>query len=117
MYCDKTLEQPAVVESQNPHLRQLNEVLKDSAATDSLRAGLPLNVALEVSYGDSLLFVSALHRAKESLQKARGTLSTGFNGESDLYALAESILNIASDLLDEMDRKKKPRRNRKSEGQ
>ncbi len=117
MYGDKTLEQPAVVESQNPHLRQLNEVLKDSAATDSLRAGLPLNVALEVSYGDSLLFVSALHRAKESLQKARGTLSTGFNGESDLYALAESILNIASDLLDEMDRKKKPRRNRKSEGQ
>ena len=113
LYGDKTLEKPAVVESQNPHLRQLDEVLKDDAATDSLRAGLPLSLALEVSYGDEHIFMQALHRAKESLQKARGTLSTGFNGERDLYNLAESILNIASDLLDEMDRKKAPRRRKK----
>lgn len=113
IYGDKTFDKPAVVESQNPHLRQLDEVLKDPKATDSLRAGLPLSVALEVSYGDEQLFISALHRAKESLQKARGTLSTGFNGERESYALAESIFNIASDLLDEMDRKK-PRRKRRS---
>jgi len=113
MYGDKGLEKPALVESQNPHLRNLDEVLKDPTATDSLRAGLPLNVALEVSYGDEQLFVSALHRAKESLQKARGTFSTGYKGERDSYALAESIFNIASDLLDDMDRKK-PRRQRNS---
>lgn len=113
IYGDKSLDKPAIVESQNPHLRQLDEVLKDPAATDSLRAGLPLNVALEVSYGDEQLFISALHRAKDSLQKARGTLSTGYNGERDSYALAESIFNISSDLLDDMDRKK-PRRKRKS---
>lgn len=109
LYGDRTLDKPAVVESQNPHLRQLDEVLKDSSATDSLRAGLPLSVALEVSYGDEQVFVQALHHAKEALQKARGTLSTGFNGERDLYGLADSILHIASDLVDEMDRKMTPR--------
>ena len=116
LYGDKTLEKAPVVESQNPHLRQLDEVLKDSSATDSLRAGLPLNVALEVSYGDEQVFMQALHHAKESLQKARGTLSTGYNGERDNYALAQSILNIASDLLDEMERKTKARpRQRRTE--
>jgi len=85
--------------------------LKDTSAIQSLRAGLPLSVALEVSYGDEKVFTTALHRTKESLQKARATLSTGFKGERDSYALAESIFNIASDLLDEMDRKK-PRRPR-----
>ena len=111
LYGDKTLEKQAVVESQNPHLRHLDEVLKDTSAIQSLRAGLPLSVALEVSYGDEKVFTTALHRTKESLQKARATLSTGFKGERDSYALAESIFNIASDLLDEMDRKK-PRRPR-----
>lgn len=71
MYGDKTSDKAPVVESQNPHLRQLDEVLKDASATDALRAGLPLSVALEVSLGDEQVFMQALHHAKESLQKAR----------------------------------------------
>ena len=115
LYGDKALDIVPQVESQNPHLRQLDEVLRSNEATDSLRAGLPLTVALEVSYGDEKVFHSALIQAKEALQKARGTLSTGFNGEEELMRLGNAIAELASDLADEMERKSAvPRRRRRS---
>ena len=113
LYGDKSLDEQPKVESQNPHLRQLNEVLSDEVATESLRAGLPLSVALEVSYGDERVFQAALIQAKEALQKARGTLSTGFHGEPDLLRIGESVADLASDLVDEMERKTPTRRGRR----
>jgi hypothetical protein len=68
-------------------------------------------LALEVSYGDDQVFQNALIRAKESLQKARGTQTSGDDGSKDLFALGEDIAELANDLFDEMDRKRrKPRR-------
>jgi len=116
LYGDKTLDLPPQVESQNPHLRQLNEVLQSKQAIASLRAGLPLSVALDVSYGDERVFHSSLVQAKEALQKARGTMSTGFHGEKDLLQLAEQITDLACDLLDDMDRRTSPRRRPKPKG-
>lgn len=118
LYGDRTLEKNPVVESQNPHLRQLNEVLKSTPATASLRAGLPLSVALDVSYGDEHVFQSALRMAKESLQKARATVSTGFSADDkELLRLAQQITDISFDLLEEMERKTPKRRSqRKREG-
>ena len=113
LYGDKSLDVAPQIESQNPHLRYLDEVLRSTEATGSLRAGLPLTVALEVSYGDDRVFHSALIQAKEALQKARGTLSTGFNGEEDLMRLANAIADLASDLADEMERRA-PRKRRRS---
>ena len=92
LYGDKELDIAPQVERQNPHLRQLDEVLRSKEATDSLRAKLSLAVALEVSYGDERVFHSALIQAKEALQKARGTLSTGFNGEEELCAWQMQLL-------------------------
>jgi hypothetical protein len=105
LYGDKELDQPPVVESQNPHLRQLDEVLRSEKATASLRAGLPLGVALEVSYGDERVFHTSLIQAKESLQKARGTLSTGYRGEEPMLRLGNEIADLANDLVAEMSRK------------
>ena len=113
LYGDKSLDEPPRVESQNPHLRQLDEVLRNEEAKASLRAGLPLSLALEVSYGDERVFHSALIKAKESLQKAHGTLSTGFRGEDELLRLANSIYDLAFDLCEEMERKKTLRRKRR----
>jgi len=110
LFGDKGLSKPPVVESQNPHLRQLDEVLKSQKGVASLRAGLPLGVALEVSYGDERVFQSALIQAKEALQKARGTLTTGFEGDEDLLRLGRDVLDLARDLYEEMDRKSKRRR-------
>lgn len=105
LYGDRSLDERPKVESQNPHLRQLDEVLKSQEATDSLRAGLPLSVALEVSYGDERVFEKALITAKEQLQKARGTLSTGYSGQRDLLKLGSDIFELALDLVEEMERK------------
>jgi len=113
MYGDKALDVRPQVESQNPHLRQLNEVVTSKKAIASLRAGLPLSIALEVSYGDERVFQSALIKARDQLQKARGTLSTGFNGEPDLLRLANDVSELAYDLVEEMERKTSPRRRRK----
>ncbi len=113
LFGDKSLDLPPKVESQNPHLRQLNEVLRSEEATASLRAGLPLSSALEVSYGDERVFHNALIQAKDALQKARGTLSTGYHGEDELLRLGNTIIELANDLVDEMERKKTPRRKRR----
>jgi hypothetical protein len=112
LYGDKTLDLPPLVESQNPHLRQLDEVLKSEKAVASLRAGLPLSVALEVSYGDERIFHSALINAKEQLQKAHATMSTGFHAEEDLLRLANAVADLAYDLAEEMERKTPSRRRR-----
>jgi len=56
LYGDKGVDMAPVVQSQNPHLRQLSEVLNSRKATETLRAGLPLTVALEASYGDERVF-------------------------------------------------------------
>lgn len=114
LYGDKSLGLPPIIQSQNPHLRQLSTVLRSKEATESLRAGLPLSVALDVSRGDERLFRDALIQARENLQKARGTLSTGYRGESDLLQLGESVCELAYDLVDEMERKKTRRYKRKS---
>jgi len=110
LYGDKTRDTPPQVISQNPHLRQLDEVLCSKKATDALRAGLPLSVALDVSYGDQRVFQNALIRAKEELQKARGTLSTGYDGEDELMRLADDLRVLVLDLVDEMKRVKDSRR-------
>jgi hypothetical protein len=114
LYGDKSLDEPPVVQSQNPDLRRLAEVLGSPKAIDSLRARLPLTVALEVSYGDDRVFRNALIQAKEALQKARGTLSTGFQGDKDLVKLGSQVADLAVDLLEEMERKSAPRRRRKT---
>ncbi|MBI3269812.1 MAG: hypothetical protein HYZ53_12375 [Planctomycetes bacterium] len=105
LYGDKRDDEPPVVQSQNPDLRNLDAVLRSPKAVDALRSGLPLSVALEVSMGDERVFRNALAQAKEALQKARATLSTGFSGEHDLLTTAQSIFTLAQDLLDEMQRK------------
>lgn len=117
LYGDKSLDETPKVESQNPHLRQLNEVLGNADATRALRAGLSLELALEVSYGDSQVFQDALINTKKNLQKARGTMTTGFNGDSEQVRLANEIANLAVDLAEEMERKSKSPRGRRHRDQ
>ena len=116
LYGDKRLDLPPLVESQNPHLSQLGEVLKSEKGVASLRAGLPLSVALKVSHGDERVLHGALINAKEQLQKAHGTMSTGFHGEEELLRLANAVADLAYDLAEEMERKTTPRRRRGGDG-
>jgi hypothetical protein len=112
LYGDRARDEQPVVQSQNPHLRKLDEVLRNKEATEVLRAGLPLNVALEVSYGEEKVFRRSLVQARDGLQKARATLSTGFDGDKELLRVADDIANLAYDLYEEMERKATPRKRR-----
>ena len=102
LYGSKSEGQPPIVQSQNPDLRRLDEVLKNKQAIAALRTGLTLSVSLEISKGDERVFREALVDAKQNLQKARGTVLTGYHGNEDLYQTAEEIVELSQSLLADM---------------
>lgn len=114
LYGSKTQDTPPLVETQNPHLRQLNESLKNRESLSAIRSGVPLFQAFELSRPSSTLFEEALLTSKRNLQKARTYLTDGFDGSKDLLQVADSIAELADDLYAEMERKTRPRRKRKT---
>jgi hypothetical protein len=92
-----------LIRSQNPDLRQLDQILLSEHGTVALRKGLPLKVSLEISQGDERVFREALVTAKQSLQKARGTVLTGFSDNQDLLHMAREISELADALVSDMD--------------
>ena len=103
IYGSKALDKPPLVESQNPHLRQLDGVLRTEAGVEALRQGLPLQVAAEIAKGDELVFREALQSAKLDLQKALGTLPTGYRKPSgDALGVIEDVVKLAEKIHAEM---------------
>lgn len=102
LYGSKKDDRPAIVQSQNPDLRRLDAVLRNKDATVALRKGLPLTVSLEISKGDERVFREALVEAKQNLQKARGTVLTGYDGNQDLLKTADEIVELADFLKKDM---------------
>ncbi len=116
LYGSQSKNKQSVIRSQNPDLKTLDKILLDDKGrgAKALRDGLPLNVAYEISQGDERIFRSALQQTKEALQKAHGTMSTGYSPEdSEALTTATEIDQLAGDLLDGMIRK---RTRRRSEG-
>jgi len=109
LFGSKSRDRPPVVQSQNPHLRQLNEVLLSDSATAALRSNLPLSIALDVRKGDEAVFREALVTAKAQLQKARGSLITGYKGEADLLDVGNDVVDLSETILDEMRRRRRGR--------
>jgi hypothetical protein len=116
LYGSKRYDQDPVIRSQNPDLRMLDEVLKSPQAVDALIGGLPLELAHDVSLGDERIFRDSLLRAKQAIQRARATMSTGYNGETDLLQTAEDIMQTVDDLCEDMRNKLRPRRRAKDKG-
>ena len=99
---------PLARKSQNPDLKKLDEILLSEAGVQALTDGLPLSVAHDISLGDERLFRQALQQAKQALQKAHATLTTGFLGkDGEALALANDIEHLASDLVAGMLEKRK----------
>ena len=107
LYGSKKEETPPVVQSQNPHLRQLDAVVASKEAVLALRGGEGLAIAYEISRSSATVFEESLYRAQRSLQKARGLLSTGYDGSKELLRTAETVATVADDLAEEMERKRK----------
>ena len=112
MYGSKSEKKPPVIQSQNPHLRRLDAVLANTEALAVMRTGAELSVAFEVSRPSSNLFEEALVGAKQNLEKAHSTLSTGYRASRALLGIASDVVDLAYDLHDEMQRKSRPRAHR-----
>src|ERR1039458_7165774 len=78
LYGKNSSNTPSLIRSQNPDLKTLDTVLLTEVGVKALRDGLPLSVAHDISQGDERIFRQSLQQAKQALQKAHGTLTTGF---------------------------------------
>lgn len=96
-----TNTQPLVL-SQNPDLNNLREVIGNASALASLRRGYSLQRAHEISVGDERRFREALTAAKEELQEAKATVTTGYRGERDLAELIDDLVLLVSSIEREM---------------
>jgi hypothetical protein len=105
LYGKRSANVEPVVRKQNPDLNNLRRVLADSHAFSLLRQGYPLDRAFEVSLGDAARFRDSVVHAKDALQRAKGTVATGYVGEPDLLQTVEDIVITASSILDEMKQK------------
>jgi hypothetical protein len=113
LYGKNSADVPSLIQSQNPDLKTLDSVLLSGKGIAALRDGLPLRVAHEISLGDEKLFRQSLQQAKQALQKALGTLTTGYTpNDLEAFQTATEIESLASDLVDAMGQKRRPRRKR-----
>ena len=113
LYGSKREKKLPVVETQNPHLRQLDAVVSNKEALAALRAGHDLAFAYETSRPSSTVFEESLLESKRSLQKARGLLTVGYDGSEQLLGIAGTVLDLAEDLYAEMNRKRSPRKRKR----
>jgi hypothetical protein len=108
LFGSKKQKKPPVVETQNPHLRQLDAVLKSREAIAALRDGADIATAFELSRPASAVFEEALLKSKRELTKARANLTTGYDGSEELLRIAGTVAELADDIYNEMDRKRNP---------
>ncbi len=108
LYGSKKDNLPPIVQSQNPHLRQLDRVLGHPEALETLRARRSLDMALEASRPSTEVFRESLMKSKRSLQQARASLTTGYDESVELLTIAGEVANLAYDLYQEMSRIRQP---------
>lgn len=113
LWGDREREETALIKSQNPDLRQLDEALQSKEGIAALRAGYGLTRSVDIARGDTALFREALLNAKQSLQTARAKVVTGFSGEPDLQREMDEIIDLAEALHDDMSEVTVERRERR----
>ena len=113
MYGSKRQKQPPVVETQNPHLRQLDSVLSSREAVAALRESNDLSFAFELSRPSSTVFEESLLASKRHLQKAHSMFSTGYDGSNELLIVADTVADLANDLYEQMSRRGNGRKRRR----
>lgn len=104
---------PPLIRSQNPDLRILDEALRSRRGQAALERGLSLQAAYKASRGDTSLLREAMVAAEQNLREAKGYVTTGYEGQSDILETAENAQALVNSLLDEMrNRSKAPLRQR-----
>lgn len=104
LYGSKAHDKPPLVQSQNPDLRRLDDVLQSEQGVQALQAGLPLKTAEERAKGDARLFMESLRQAKEALESARGKVLTGYDGDAGGDTLLSAIRKLVDALIEDVER-------------
>lgn len=105
LWGDQRDDTEPLIKSQNPNLRQLEQVLRNDQALATLRGDHGLEAAYEVSKGDDVVFAEALQDAKNALVRAQGRVSAGYRGERNLLEIANTVAEMAGDLVSVMEGK------------
>ncbi len=98
LYGSKRRDHEPYVQSQNPDLRTLNEVVASDEGVAALRSGLPLDTAQKAARGDYRLLFEALVRVKQHLREALGLVVTGYDGSPKLRNLGREVVKQAGQL-------------------
>jgi len=106
LYGSKSAKKEPIVRTQNPDLNTLRAVISAPSSLAALRAGYSLERAFEISVGDTRRFREALTKAREDLLQAKATVTTGYNGEPDLYEMIRDILLVAGTISSEMEKER-----------
>lgn len=104
LYGNKSKGVEPVVRTQNPDLNTLRTIIGKPEALAALRSGYSLERSLAVAIGDKRRFRESLTSAKVELQNAKGTVTTGYTGEDDLYDIVIDIIDYAHSIRDDMDK-------------
>jgi hypothetical protein len=102
LYGKKAAGIEPVIKTQNPDLNTLRAVISKSESLAALRTGYPLERAHAVAIGDRRRFREALTSAKIELQNAKATITSGYEGDDDLYRMIDDIILYAETIKDEM---------------
>ncbi len=98
LYGSKRRDREPYVQSQNPDLRTLNEVVASDEGVAALRSELPLDTALKAARGDYRLLFEALVLVKQHLREALGLVVTGYDGSPKLRNLGREVVKQAGQL-------------------
>ena len=110
IYGSREEEIEPLVKSQNPDLNILREVIKTDRGVTALRKNVPLHRAHDISIGDERRFRDALTLAKDNVQQAKATVTTGYKGDKELYEVIDDIINVAESIKEEMKTKRRGQR-------
>ena len=113
MYESKTNERLPIIERQNPDLRYLEAVVSNEEAIAALRAGETFHAAYEISRPSPGVFEESLAASRRTLEKAQSKMPAGYDGSERLLRIAGTVLTIAEDLYNGMERKRTPENKKK----
>ena len=105
MYGSRTEGVDPVIQSQNPDVKRLGDVLETAEGLEVLRAGGSLSEAHESTQPAGQRFHEALLRARKEIREASHSLR-GFDGRNEsLVGIAEDISETAQAIHDRMKKK------------
>lgn len=102
LYGSQSKDIKPVIESQNPDLKRLNNILQKRESIEALRSKNDLNIAFDLSLEGSDVLYSSLVEAKVALQKAMSKVSY-YQGDIEILKIAGTVANTADSLYNNME--------------